>query len=135
MKDRGSRGFTLIELFLALAVIGTCLVFIVSALGNLSRFLSQSQVEVEALSLASGKILEWEESLRHGGSADEGSQSGTFKGHPEFEWRSEISPTGIDDSLYEMAIQVFRQGRPAPVGRLAAQGWRKEDKEKLGSET
>lgn len=137
------RGFTLIEVLLASLVIGTSLIFIAGAMGNLSRHLSQSEIQLEALSLASGEIFAWQNFLRYGGRPSEWSTSGNFEADERLRWQADFSPVVIQigkgretrvlkDSLYRLDFQVFRRGRRDPVLRLGAQGLRKEETERFG---
>ena len=122
-----SRGFTLIELLLALSVVATTLVFLLGSLSNLSRFISQSAVQTEALALAGEKILEWEMKLDYGEQPTGGSQSGVSETNPDLEWRAKTFQTETEDSLYESDVEGYKRGRPKPVAVLAAQGRPREE--------
>lgn len=136
-RDRRSPGFTLIELFLAMVMISGCLVSIVASLAGLSRFLARTEVEAQALALASGKILEWEEMLRAGNDPGQFPSSGRFESYPEFRWEATSSPVKIPmrlgdisgspqelNDLYQLHFQIFRNSRS--VLTLGAQGWQRE---------
>lgn len=127
-----SRGFTLIELFLSLAIITSSLVFIVGGLAGLSRHLSQTEARVQALSLASGKILEWTEWLGHSGRPEDWPSSGRFEENPAFSWQAEVSPTSLDDSLYEMELKVFGKNRSESLTSFVVNGWREDELETVG---
>ena len=120
------RGFTLIELFLSLAILTGSLVFIVGALANLSSRLSRSETQIEALSLASGKVLEWQETLRYGGRPYDLPASGSFEGHPGYEWRAEVAQSPLEESLYDLRFEVSRRVRGTPTFTLRAEGRRRE---------
>lgn len=105
------------------------LVFIAGALANLSRHLSKSGDRIQALALASGKILEWEEMLRHGQSPLQWSRAGSFEGYPELEWRAEPSSSPLDDSLYELEFKVLRRGRSEPLVEVQVEGRKRSAEE------
>lgn len=125
------RGFTLIELFLAVALIGGVLAFMVDALASLSRHLGRSELRTEVLSLAGQRLLEWAEFVRRGGHPADFPASGAFVGHPAFRWQAEISRVSLPDAshseLYELAMTVHQRGRPAAVAHLGVQGLRQEE--------
>ena len=127
-----SQGFTLIELFLSLAIIAGSLVFIVSGLAGLSRHLSRTEAQIQALSLGSGKIVEWTEWLGHGGRPEDWPSSGKFEENPAFSWQGEGSPTSLDDSLYEMKLKVFGKNRSEALTSFVVNGWREDEKETVG---
>lgn len=118
------KGFTLVELLVAMVVITSCLSLIAAGMVSLSRFLSRSEIHIRAVSLASEKVLEWQEMLRYGGNPEEWPRSGSFEGNPELSWEADSLSTAIDPSLYELQLRVKRIGRAEPLLSLISQGWR-----------
>lgn len=137
-------GFTILELLLALVVVSGCLVSIVASLATLSRHLSRTEIEIQALAFANTKIMEWEHLLRAGTKPVYFSGTGTFPEAPEFGWRSESTSIKLEttagaasssvyppESLYQLNLEILHKNRP--VLSVGAEGWLREPLSEFGT--
>lgn len=108
-----SSGFTLLEVLVALAIIGGTLPFLALALANTSRMSAESRDLITASHLLRDKMSELEsvESLPSGQS------QGEFLEGARFQWQTNISPTTYN-SLYDVSVIVtwLSGGRPKRLG-------------------
>ncbi len=96
------RGFTLLEVMVALAILATSLVAISDVVGGALRNEVRARNLETASLLARGKMVALEDHYEWKGFAtSDESDEGTFEdeGHPEFKWRLEITaPHGTIDA-------------------------------------
>jgi general secretion pathway protein I len=99
---RSGRGFTLLEVMVALAILATSLVAISDVVGGALRNEVRARNLETAALLARGKMVALEDHYEWKGfAATDESDDGTFEdaGHPEFKWRVEVSaPRGTVDA-------------------------------------
>ncbi|HEX9052825.1 MAG TPA: prepilin-type N-terminal cleavage/methylation domain-containing protein [Anaeromyxobacter sp.] len=111
-----TRGFTLLEVMVALAILATSLVAISDVVGGALRNEVRARNLETAALLARGKMVSIEDHYEWKGFAtSDESDDGTFEdeGHPDFKWRLEITaPHGtIDaDSLMRSLTGTDLQG-------------------------
>lgn len=115
-------------------VLGLTLVFLVGGLAGLTRRLSQSEIQIQALGLASGKILEWQTMLHRGGGVFEWPNSARFENNSDLSWQADVRPTTLAGSHYEMDFYVKTKNSAKPILHLRAEGWKKEETVQLGPE-
>ena len=121
-----NAGFTLTGILVALTILGISLVLIVSSLSNLTRFLSETEAQIQAATLSTAKILEWSENLRHGGNPNVGSEGEKFKGNSDFSWKAAITPQASDSALYDLDLTIFYRDQTDPMLQFISQGWQRE---------
>ncbi len=119
--QRASRGFTLLEVMVALAILASSLLALSDVVaGALRNEVRARNVELAAL-LARGKMAQVEDRYEWKGFApSDQSDEGTFdeEGHPEVRWRLEITaPPGAltgDEVLRAVAGADVRELLPPP---------------------
>ena len=87
------RGFTLLEVMIAIAILSMTLVTLLSVVTGNIRATRHARLTTTATFLARGKMVDLEDQvLENGFSTDDESAEGNFKeqGHPEFRWDSII---------------------------------------------
>ena len=99
---RAARGFTLLEVMVALAILATSLVALSDVVGGALRNEVRARNLETASLLARGKMVALEDHYEWKGfAASDESDDGSFEdeGHPEFKWRLEITaPKGTVDA-------------------------------------
>ena len=124
MRHRG-RGFTLVELLVAAAVIAVGMVYVLGAFGRCMTVLTTARSTVTATFLLDNKLWELGELYRQAGGADAGTNDGTFEEPNErFAWTQtasgvtaeigdEFNQTSILRDLFlEETVRVaWRQGK------------------------
>ena len=94
MTARGERGFTLLEVMVALGILAGALLTVSEAVGGALRNHARAQkIEVATL-LARGKMAALEDELAEKGLSDfDHEDEGNFDddGHPEIRWKLEVS--------------------------------------------
>ena len=94
-----ARGFTLLEVMVALAILAGALMALSDVVGSaLRNHVRAQQLEVATL-LARGKMVELEEGFERTGFRDfDQTEEGTFEdeGHPELRWRAEVVKPEVD---------------------------------------
>ena len=106
---RAGRGFTLLEVMVALAILATSLLAISDVVGGaLRNHVRARHVETAAL-LARAKMVQLEEKYEAKGfAATDESDDGSFEddGHPEVKWKLEVvaPPQGLDGDQIVRAI-------------------------------
>ena len=91
IDSAGSRGFTLLEVMVALAILATTLVVLLQIITNNVRATNHAKMTTAATLLARGKMIDIEDSvLENGFSTDNESDKGTFRDQnfPSFRWES-----------------------------------------------
>lgn len=108
----GTSGFTLLEIIVALTILGLIAAALMPGTSNLLRLATRAAGEREAVLLAESKLAEL-----GAGRLEAGSRSGIEAG--DLAWRAEIEPLAASASLARFAVAVTVQpARGSPV-RLA----------------
>lgn len=105
---RGSRGFTLLEVLVAVAVLGLALVSLLSLHVRNIDLIGRDQRITEATLLARALMSE----VESGPFPDLGVESGDFEvdypeRYPDLRWEREVTPTPVPN-VREVRVRVFR---------------------------
>lgn len=104
MRPADDRGFTLLEVLIAVFVLGTMLASLLTLVsGNLAR-LGQARGELREARLAEARVRELETGFENGDSLPEGVESGRFEA-PD------------DDLAWQVSVEPYRV--PVPPGATA----------------
>ena len=120
------RGFTLLEVSVALAILAIGLVSIVDINTGAARLHEQSKHLTVATLLAKGKMIDLEQKLNEDGFSDFDQQiDGTFdeQGHPEIRWHAEIlkpDTAKANDQLTQLITGAMGGGSPGANGASGA---------------
>jgi general secretion pathway protein I len=120
---RGTRGFSLLEVMVALAILALSLGVILS--GNVNAIASVERIEgmTHATLLARGKMLDLERELnKEGFAADDEERDGDFadEKHPEIKWKANVKVIKVQtDRLMEMAQGMAGGGADGSGGPLS----------------
>lgn len=110
-RSNHNKAFSLLEVLLSVAIIGSCLVGILEARNKSLRRAIYARDLTTATMLLRNLAAEMELKKE----ISPGSDSGHFEGYPGFSWRKEVSEMCIgedDDSvLFKVIIEVFYPGR------------------------
>ena len=100
-ETRDSAGFTLLEVIVAMGIIGAAMPFLVMSLVSTSRMRAESEDLITASHLLRDKMSELEsiESLPSGQS------QGEFLEGARFQWQINVGPTNYN-SLYDVSVVV-----------------------------
>jgi type II secretion system protein I len=104
--NAGIRGFTLLEVMVALAILATTLVVLLEIITNNVRATNHAKMTTAATLLARSKMTDIEDSvLENGFSTDNESDKGTFKeqNYPGVRWESLIERVELPTDLKEKA--------------------------------
>lgn len=105
-----ARGFSLLEVMVALAILGISLTVIMN--GNINAIASVERIEgmTHATLLARAKMLDLERELnKEGFSVDDEDRDGDFgdQKHPEIKWRAQVKVIKVQtDRIMEMATSL-----------------------------
>ena len=115
----GSRGFTLLEVMVALAILATTLVVLLQIITNNVRATNHAKMTTAATLLARGKMTDIEDSiLENGFSTDNETDKGTFRDQnfPNFRWESSIErielPTDMKQAAQDQASDSSKSKDP-----------------------
>ncbi len=98
-----SRGFSMLEMMIAVGILGTALVVILRAHAVNLRMLEYSGRKTTAIMLAENLISEIELMP----APEPGEESGNFEGDfSGFEWRTLIAPLSYDGRVFEDVLRV-----------------------------
>jgi general secretion pathway protein I len=123
-----TRGFTLLEVSVALAILAIGLVSVVDINTGAARLHEQSKHLTLATLLAKGKMIDLEQKLNEDGFSDFDQQiDGTFdeQGHPEIRWHAEIlkpDTTKANDQLTQLITGAMGGGSPGSPGSGSTDG-------------
>jgi general secretion pathway protein I len=123
--DRGARGFTLIEVMLALAILGLGLTMLVKSMANNIQSASEAQMMGVVAELARGKMYDIEELLRKDGFQEtDQSSNGDFseQGWPGATWESKVEIPEIPTLAALQAMQQGQDGAGAGSGAGSGSG-------------
>ena len=104
--NAGIRGFTLLEVMVALAILATTLVVLLQIITNNVRATNHAKMTTAATLLARSKMTDIEDSiLENGFSTDNESDKGTFRDQnfPSFRWESTIERIELPTDLKQAA--------------------------------
>ncbi len=99
----GKSGFTLLEVIIAVAIIGSSLAILLGAVNKNLVLASQSKNITIASFLAQRKMGEIEVE----GFPEIGNQEGVFEEHPEFRWYLSVQPYNIEQLGTEIRIVIL----------------------------
>lgn len=99
----GKAGFTLLEVIIAVAIIGSSLAILLGAVNKNLILASQSKNITIASFLAQRKMGEIEVE----GFPEIGNQEGSFEEHPEFRWYLSVQPYNIEQLGTEIRIVIL----------------------------
>jgi len=102
----GSRGFTLLEVMVALAILATTLVVLLQIITNNVRATNHAKMTTAATLLARSKMTDIEDSiLENGFSTDTETDKGTFRDQnfPSFRWESSIERIELPTDMKQLA--------------------------------
>ena len=105
---RPQRGFTLLEVMVALAILASTLVVLLQIITNNVRATHHAKLTTVATLLARGKMIDIEDGIfENGFSTDNEVTNGTFKdqGYPAFRWDSSIERIELPTDMKQLAEQ------------------------------
>jgi general secretion pathway protein I len=103
---RPQRGFTLLEVMVALAILASTLVVLLQIITNNVRATHHAKLTTVATLLARGKMTDIEDEIfENGFSTDNETANGTFKdqGYPAFRWDSNIERIELPTDMKQLA--------------------------------
>ncbi len=100
---RGNRGFTLLEVIIAVAIIGSSLAILLGAVNKNLLMASQSKNITIASFLAQKKLGE----IEIIGLPDIGNQQGVFEEAPDFSWYLSVQPYNIEQLGADIRIVIL----------------------------
>lgn len=110
---RSARGFTLLEVMIALAFIALALVAVIQTQGQALRLADEARYTSRAVFLARTKLAEIQETAE----LDLGLQSGRFEQPLDsLGWEAEISPMPVLPGLFKVQVWVHPVDRPPRQG-------------------
>jgi general secretion pathway protein I len=98
-----NAGFTLLEVIIAVAIIGSSLAILLGAVNKNLILASQSKNLSIASFLAQRKLGE----VEIGGFPEVGDQQGAFEDNPEFKWYVSVQPYNIEQLGTEIRIVIL----------------------------
>jgi general secretion pathway protein I len=119
IDSAGSRGFSLLEVMVALAILATTLVVLLQIITNNVRATNHAKMTTAATLLARAKMTDLEDSvLENGFSTDNEADKGTFRDQnfPNFRWESSIErielPTDMKQAAQDQASDSSKSKDP-----------------------
>jgi prepilin-type N-terminal cleavage/methylation domain-containing protein len=109
MLQTGNKGLTLIEVLLAVSILGIGLVSVLRAYAGSITTLEAGQFTIDGASLAKQKMAEVEQAIMEEEDIPKGRESGVFEPpFEEFLWEWDIKPSETKD-LYTLSLVVSHQ--------------------------
>jgi len=137
---RHTSGFSLIEVTVAIFIMGVALVALTRAMTTALGSTKDSEVQTTVVSLAAGQM----ETLRAGGVVADGTDNGDFGDmFPKYVWQQTITPADLDGlhqvdvevqdavsgvTLYKLTTLLFDSDYPGSTASLAKQRQMELDK-------
>jgi prepilin-type N-terminal cleavage/methylation domain-containing protein len=137
---RHTGGFSLIEVTVAIFIMGVALVALTRAMTTALGSTKDSEVQTTVVSLAAGQM----ETLRAGGVVTDGTDNGDFGDmFPKYVWQQTITPADLDGlhqvdvevqdavsgvTLYKLTTLLFDSDYPGSTASLAKQRQMELDK-------
>jgi prepilin-type N-terminal cleavage/methylation domain-containing protein len=108
MLRTGSKGFTLIEIMLAVLILSFGLVLVLRSFATALDGLKRSENVKVASYLLEEKMEDIKEKAREGGGVTEGYSSGevTISTPRECKWSIEVVPSGVDENLNKVELVI-----------------------------
>lgn len=107
------KGFTLLEIMIAVAFIGIALLSIVKVQGQGIRLIDQAQLTSRNVFLARQILTE----AQNKKDITEGLEQGTFEEPLDYlSWESQTTALPFVAGLYKIVVRIFPTGRPAQGG-------------------
>ncbi|MEE9435133.1 MAG: prepilin-type N-terminal cleavage/methylation domain-containing protein [Candidatus Adiutricales bacterium] len=107
------KGFTLLEIMIAVAFIGIALLSIVKVQGQGIRLIDQAQLTSRNVFLARQILTE----AQNKKDITEGLEQGTFEEPLDYlSWESQTTALPFVTGLYKIVVRIFPTGRPAQGG-------------------
>ncbi len=114
MRGR-SKGFTLLEIMIAVAFIGIALLSIVRVQGQGIRLIDQARLTSRNVFLARQVLTE----AQNKKDISEGLEQGTFEEPLDYlAWESQTTALPFVTGLYKIVVRIFPTGRPASGGLM-----------------
>lgn len=101
-----ARGFTLLEVMVALAVIAFALVGLLGLQARNVKMIARGQNLTRATLLARELISQIQVEVETKGFQGLGDSQGVFEGYPGYRWEREVLTTGLDE-LREVIVRVI----------------------------
>jgi len=116
-----SRGFTLIEIMISIAILSVGLIFVLQGLTQCLSILRISQDNLEASLLAEQKISEFEIlAKQETGSFSKATSGQSQSGNVDLTWQIDLTPDSDYEDLNEvLAIVYWKEGRRSGVSAFS----------------
>jgi general secretion pathway protein I len=101
-----SRGFTLLEVMVALAVLAFAIVGLLGLHARNIKFIARDQSLTRATLLARELVSQIQFEVLTNGLQSLGDSQGTFEGYPGYRWERQVVTTGLDE-MREVVIRVI----------------------------
>jgi prepilin-type N-terminal cleavage/methylation domain-containing protein len=107
MKDAApARGFTLLEVMIALAILSSTLVVLLEIITNNVRATNHAKLTTAATFLARGKMIDIEDDIFEKGFIDaDDKANGAFKEYPAFRWETAVERVELPTDMTQKAQQ------------------------------
>jgi type II secretion system protein I len=100
-----ARGFTLLEVMVALLVIAFAFVGLLSLHARNIKEVARDQSLTRATLLARELVSQLQFQVQTNGLQNLGDDQGTFEGYPGYRWERQVIPTGLDE-MREVVVRV-----------------------------
>ncbi len=108
----GNKGLTLIEVLIAVSILGIGIVSVLQAYASSITTLEAGQFTIDGSSLAKQKMAEVEQAIMEEEEVPKGGERGIFNPpFEEFSWEWTISPSEMED-LYALDLTVSSKNNP-----------------------
>ncbi len=103
---KAQRGFTLLEVLVALAIIAFAIVGLLGLHARNIQIIARDQSMTRATLLGRELISQIQFQVSTNGMQDLGDSQGTFDGYPGYRWERRVLPTGLDE-MREVVVRVI----------------------------